>query len=385
MKREESVEEPVIHEIEAKSILRKHRRIDSWFLSRYGMNLYRGCEHNCVYCDGRHEKYSVEGRFGREVTVKVNAIDLLKKELDPERKRKPFSKGYILLGGGVGDSYQPIENRYRLARQALELLRLFHHSVHLLTKSTALLNDLDLLKTIHEESSLIVSFSFSSVDDRISSLFEPGVPPPGDRLKTIARLKSEGLSCGMYLMPVIPLITDSPGMIEESVIKGKEAGVDFIVFGAMTLKEGRQKDYFYTILREYYPDKVDEYDLLYAPPNPWGEAAGEYYSSLNQLFLNIAKKHRVPSRIPIHLYRQLLDETSLVIVILEHLDYLLKSQNRISPYGYAAYSLSKFNKPLNDIRGELFRIKGVGQKTQRIIREILETKNCSLLDELMYL
>ncbi len=81
-----------IKETEAKSILRKHKKIDSWFLSRYGMNLYRGGTHNCVYCDGRAEGYYVEGEFGKDVVVKVNAIEILKQELDPKRKRTPFKR-----------------------------------------------------------------------------------------------------------------------------------------------------------------------------------------------------------------------------------------------------------------------------------------------------
>ena len=112
----------VVKEIKAKSILRKHKRIDSWFISQYGMNFYRGCNHNCVYCDGRSEGYYVEGEFGEDVWVKVNAIGLLRKELDPRRKRTPLKPCFIMLGGGVGDSYQPIEEKYKLSRKALYLL-----------------------------------------------------------------------------------------------------------------------------------------------------------------------------------------------------------------------------------------------------------------------
>ena len=77
------INEMNIKEIEAKTILRKYKKIDSWFVSRYGMNLYRGCSHNCVYCDGRAEKYQVEGEFGKNVVVKTNAVDILRLELDP--------------------------------------------------------------------------------------------------------------------------------------------------------------------------------------------------------------------------------------------------------------------------------------------------------------
>jgi len=102
------IEEVTIREIEAKSILRKHKKIDSWFISHYGMNLYRGCSHNCAYCDGRSEGYYVDGEFGEDVTAKVNAIEVLRRELDPKRKRIPLKRSFIMVGGGVGDSYQPI-------------------------------------------------------------------------------------------------------------------------------------------------------------------------------------------------------------------------------------------------------------------------------------
>ena len=79
-----------VKEINAKSILRKHKKIDSWFVSRYGMNLYRECFHNCVYCDGRSEGYYVEGEFGEDVVVKVNAIEVLQRELYPKKKSLRF-------------------------------------------------------------------------------------------------------------------------------------------------------------------------------------------------------------------------------------------------------------------------------------------------------
>ena len=92
-----------IKEINAKTLLRKHNKIDSWFVSRYSMNLYRGCAHNCIYCDGRAERYQVQGNFEQEIIVKTNAIEGLKKELNPTRKRNPLKPGFIMVGG-VGDS-----------------------------------------------------------------------------------------------------------------------------------------------------------------------------------------------------------------------------------------------------------------------------------------
>ncbi len=229
-----------ITEIEAKSILRKHKKIDSWFISHYGMNLYRGCSHNCVYCDGRAEGYYVEGEFGKDVAVKINGIEILARELDPARKRRPFKQSFIMVGGGVGDSYQPAEEKYQLSRKVLQLLYKYNFPVHVLTKSTLIIRDMDILKDINEQRKAVVSFSFSSVDNRISSIFEPGVPPPAERLKTLALFKEQGFACGMFLMPVIPFVTDTKGLIEQAVKRGAEIGVDFIIFSGMTLKQGRQ-------------------------------------------------------------------------------------------------------------------------------------------------
>ena len=109
------MDEGNVKEIEAKSILRKHKKIDSWFISRYGMNLYRGCLHNCVYCDGR--SYYVNGEFGKNIAVKINAIEILRRELASLNHKN----GFIMIGGGVGDAYQPAEEKYKLAKKLFSL------------------------------------------------------------------------------------------------------------------------------------------------------------------------------------------------------------------------------------------------------------------------
>jgi DNA repair photolyase len=371
-----------VREIEAKSVLRKYKKIDSWFLSRYGMNLYRGCTHNCIYCDGRAEGYYVDGEFGEDVTVKVNAIEILRQEFDPKRKRTPFKRGFVMIGGGVGDSYQPIEKTYQLSRRALEVVDEYNFPVHVLTKSTLVKRDIDILKKINQKNRAIVSFSFSSADDKISAIFEPGVPPPSERLKTITCFKNEGIACGMFLLPVIPFITDTSELMEETIGKASEAGLDFIIFGGMTLKEGRQKDIFYKILRSNYPKLMGEYENIYQK-NKWGEAAGEYYDSINQTFNSIIKKYKIPPRIPLAIYQDILEENDLAVVILEHIDYLLKLKGRTSPYSYSAYSISQLKEPLSFMRRGLKMINGVGEVTENIILEILDTKNSSYYKKLL--
>jgi len=368
-------------EIKAKSILLKHKKIDSWFISRYGMNLYRGCAHNCVYCDGRSERYQVDGIFGEDVAVKTNAVDILHKELKPTGRRVKLKSSYVMLGGGIGDSYQPMEKKYRLTRRTLQLLCEYKWPVHVLTKSTLVERDLDIIEKINQQNRAIVSFSFSSINDELSAVFEPQVPPPSERLKTLALIKRKGIACGMFLLPVIPFISDTPEMIAEALRKAHEIGVDFVIFGGMTLKNGRQKEYFLSLLRDKHPELLTRYGQIYGE-NKWGQAEVGYYSSINSIFSELSRRYEIARRIPPALFSDILSENDLVVVMLEHLDYFLQLEGKRSSFGYAAYEISKLNTPLSTIKNRLGEIKSVGEKTEKIILEILETKNSACYNSL---
>ena len=348
------------------------------------MNLYRGCTHNCMYCDGRAEKYQVDGEFGCDVAVKINAIDVLRQELDFTRRRKPLKPGYVMIGGGVGDSYQPVDQQYQLSRKTLELMSEKKLPVHILTKSTLVKRDIDILTQINSSSKAIVSMSFSSVDDHISSIFEPGVPPPSERLKMLDSFKQQGIPCGMFLMPVIPFITDTYEQMEQSIKAAYDFKLDFIIFSGMTLKEGKQKTYFYNTLEKTYPELLPNYHTIYPKDHQWGNASDTYYASINETFRLLAKKYQIPKRIPPHLYTNIVDENDRVVIILEHLDYLLKNKGKPSPYGYAAYSISQLKEPLSSMKHNLRQIKGVGPTTEKIIKEILETGRSSYYEGLLY-
>jgi DNA repair photolyase len=369
----------MITEIEAKSILRKQKKIDSWFISRYGMNLYRGCIHNCSYCDGRAESYQVAGEFGQDIEVKRNAGIVLKRELDPQRRRKPIDSGYILLGGGVCDSYQPAEQKHLLAQNALLSLSHFSLPVHVLTKSALIERDLDLIKDIHQSKAAIVSMSFSSVDDGISRIFEPGVPSPARRLQTLELFAKNSIPTGMYLMPVIPFITDTPEKMTATVRAAKNAGVQFIIFGTMTMKEGRQQDHFMHLLQSHFPDLTLDYSIIYGKDR-YGQALPEYNNATHQTFLEIARTFNIPVRIPKNLFVKILNENDRVAVMLEHIDYFLKTRGQRSVYGYAAWSLSQQKEPLSLMRSRLGQISGVGETVAKVVKEILDTGTSRLYE-----
>jgi len=180
---------------------------------------------------------------------------------------------------------------------------------------------------------------------------------------------------------VIPFLTDTAEVISETLKKAHEVGVDFVIFGGMTLKQGLQKNYFMSLLKEKYPKLVDEYAQIYGG-NPWGNATKEYYDQINLVFNQAVKEYRLPKRVPPSLFTDVLCENDLVVVMLEHLDYFLRLEGKRSSFGYAAYEISKLKKPLSTMKNELKQIKGIGEKTEEIILEILETKNSSYYNSL---
>ncbi|UCH37304.1 MAG: hypothetical protein JSV76_06415, partial [Candidatus Bathyarchaeota archaeon] len=224
--------------------------------------------------------------------------------------------------------------------------------------------------------------SFSSTNDAMSAIFEPQVPSPSERLKTLMFFKKHGIPCGMFLLPVIPFITDTPDMIAETLQKAQDVGVDFVIFGGMTLKAGRQQEYYYRLLNEKYPDLVTQYEQIYGE-NRWGQANNEYYNAINSIFHEMSRMYQIPRRMPPALFKDVLSDTDLVIVMLEHLDYFLRLEGKRSSFGYAASQISKLKQPLSDLKSTLNKIKGIGEKTEQIILEILETRTSAYYNRLM--
>jgi len=364
----------IFREIQAKSLLRRQKRVDSWFLSSCGLNLYRGCGHDCAYCDGRAEKYAVEGEFGREIQVKLNAVALRRRERDrPRRRRAAAPAGFVLLGGGVGDSYQPAEERYGLARRTLELLLERKRPVHVLTKSMLVERDLDLLRRLHEQTRVILSMSFSSVDDELCARFEPGVPPPQQRLDVLSRFRQAGSPVGVYLMPVLPLLSDTEEQLERTVGRAAEAGVGFIVFGGLTLKPGRQMEHYLEVLAGFRPELEVRCRRLYAG-NPRGSAA-------ELRFAGLARRNGVPLRIPPALYGGVLSAADRALVTLEHLDYLLRLRGERSPYGAAARELAARPEIAEDAQQPLF--PELAPEASAVLDELRRTGRSTLLERLL--
>jgi DNA repair photolyase len=212
-----------VREIQAKTLLAHVRQPDPWFGLRYNMNLYRGCQHRCIYCDSRSLCYGIED-FDAEVLVKANAVDLLRRELAHKRQ-----KGTIGLGS-MNDPYMPLEGQRRLTRAALEVIAEFGFGVHAVTKSDLVIRDIDVLCSIARRYAT-VTFTLTTADDALAAKLEPIAPRPSKRLGAMRRLHDAGLQVGVALMPVLPFLEDDPENVRQVVRLAAESGASYAIPG----------------------------------------------------------------------------------------------------------------------------------------------------------
>jgi DNA repair photolyase len=278
----------MIKEIHAKVLLNRVPQPDSWFGLRYNMNLYRGCQHQCIYCDTRSTCYQIENF--RDVLVKVNAIDLLKNELSRLR-----IKGTIGTGS-MNDPYMPLEVGYNLTGQALEVIRRLRFPVHIITKSDLVLKDLETLHAINQVYAA-VSFSVTTADDHLGRQLEPGAPLVSARFKAMRTLAEYGILTGVVLMPVLPFIEDDIDNISAILAQASQNGASYVIpsFG-VTLRAG-SRDYFYAQLDQRFPGLREKYERRF----------GDMYycqvrepDRLDQVFQEMCKAYHLSSAIPVY-------------------------------------------------------------------------------------
>jgi DNA repair photolyase len=240
----------MVTEITSKTILNHVKQPDHWFGLKYNMNLYRGCQHQCIYCDSRSECYQL-GDLA-EIRVKTNGLELLEDALP--RKRILGTIGF----GSMNDPYMPVEKEYRMVRGALKIISRQGFPVHILTKSDLVLRDLELLQAIGKVYAA-VSFTITTADDVLAGKVEPGAPRPTKRFQAMKALADAGILTGVTMMPVLPFLEDNPENIIRIVREAKSHGASYIIpaFG-LTLRPG-SRDYFYQKLDMLFPGLKQEY------------------------------------------------------------------------------------------------------------------------------
>lgn len=237
--------------IPAKTILSQYSDGNGWFGNNYNMNLYKGCCHGCIYCDSRSECYQIENFDS--VRVKENALEILNSELANKRRTG------VVGNGAMSDPYNPFEKKLEVTRNALKLLDKYRFGASVITKSTLVLRDIDILLNIKKHSPVLVKLTVTTPNDELAALIEPRVSRPSERFAAMKRLSEAGLYCGIPFMPCLPFIEDDPEDIKLLVQKTAEAGGKFIFpMLGVTLRQN-QREYFYERLDEKFPRMRERY------------------------------------------------------------------------------------------------------------------------------
>ena len=257
-----------MHFVEAKGILS----------SNNGMNIYRGCTHGCIYCDSRSKCYGFTHEF-EDIEVKINAPQLLEKALKSKRKK-------CMIGtGAMCDPYLHIEENLKLTRKCLELIDQYEYGVAVQTKSTRVLRDMDLLKSINDKTKAVVQMTMTTYDETLCKILEPNVSTTKERFETLLQFKEAGIPTVVWLTPILPFINDTEENIRGILEYCVEAGVKGIIcFGmGVTLRDG-DREYFYKALDKHFPGIKSKYIRTYGNaydiPSPNNEKLLEIFKEV---------------------------------------------------------------------------------------------------------
>jgi DNA repair photolyase len=277
----------MITEVTSKTILNHVKQPDPWFGLKYNMNLYRGCQHQCIYCDSRSDCYRIDD-FS-QIEVKTNALDLLDDVLP--RKRMIGTIGF----GSMNDPYMPVEKQYRLTGQALKIINSHHFPVHILTKSDLVLRDIDILEDISKVYGA-VSFTITTADDQLAGKLEPGAPAPSARYAAMKKLAEAGILTGVTMMPILPFIEDDPEKIRRIIKLAGDNGASYIIpsFG-VSLRPG-SRDFFYNKLDLLFPGIKDKYIHHFGQDY---QCSTPMWRGLNDLFQMEINSLNIRSKIPV--------------------------------------------------------------------------------------
>lgn len=267
--------EATYHEIPARSVLNRCRGTRVYF--PWTINPYRGCAFGCVYCYARytHEylltDYANRPRdptyatvpetildFERRIYVKTGAARVLARELARHDVR-----GQHIAIGTATDPYQPAERRYRITRSILEVLARFSElSLSITTKSDLVVRDLDLLRRIAARSRLHVNITVTTLDHRIAHQLEPRAPRPDRRLAAVRRLVDAGIEAGVFVMPILPGLTDRGEALDRLFAAAAAAGARYLVAQPLFLRDAARAR-FYPWLRQADPALFERYRRLF--------------------------------------------------------------------------------------------------------------------------
>lgn len=239
-----------MHFVDAKGILTGGK-------GHYGMNIYRGCSHGCIYCDSRSTCYQFSHAF-EDIEVKQNAPELLEQALKSKRQ-----KGMIGTGS-MSDPYMHCEEQLKLTRKCLEIIYKYGFGAAIQTKSDRILRDIDLLEEINRRAKSVVQITLTTWDKQLCQIIEPNVCNTQRRIEVLEAMREREIPTVVWLTPILPFINDT----EENILAILNACAQVKVKGiicfdmGLTLREG-DREYYYAALDRHFPGLKEKYISTY--------------------------------------------------------------------------------------------------------------------------
>lgn len=266
-----------IRENKAKSILTKSGITD------YAFNPYVGCMHGCIYCYARFifKFKNISYSWGKFIEVKINCGELLKKEVNKK-------KGEVFISS-ICDAWQPIESKYQLTRYGLKLLVEKEFPLDILTKSILIKRDFDILR---DYPYFTLGFTITNLQDKFCQKIEPFASPPTQRLKTLEEAGNLGIKTGIFLGPLLPLVTDTEENIDCLFKMVSPLPLSYIYIDRLNLRYGVWPSILSYLKREN-PPLIFKYRQIFFN----SEANFIYEERLKEKVKNIAKEYNLQDRL----------------------------------------------------------------------------------------
>ena len=266
-----------MHFVDAKGILTGGK-------GHYGMNIYRGCSHGCIYCDSRSTCYQFSHAF-EDIEVKQNAPELLEQALKSKRH-----KGMIGTGS-MSDPYMHCEEQLKLTRKCLEIIYKYGFGAAVQTKSDRILRDIDLLEEINNRAKSVVQITLTTWDKQLCQIIEPNVCNTQRRIEVLEAMRERGIPTVVWLTPILPFINDT----EENILAILKACAQVKVKGiicfdmGLTLREG-DREYYYAALDRHFPGLKEKYISTYRGAY---EVPSPQSARLMDLFTRFCRDHGI--------------------------------------------------------------------------------------------
>lgn len=250
----------------------------------WDLNIYRGCQHGCKYCYAMYShKYLDSKDFFSDIHIKTNIIDELEKELRSEKWNRE-----IINIGGVTDSYQPAEVKYKLMPDILKLLIKYKTPAIISTKSKLVLRDYDLIDELSKITYINIATSITTMNEAVRSKIEPGGSTSLERFEVLKEFRKTNASTGVHLMPIIPYITDNEQNMDSIFKMASECNTHYVLSGTLYLR-GCTRTYFLNFIEKEFPEEKERINSLYKT----GGADKGYKNELYEMVNRIRDKYKV--------------------------------------------------------------------------------------------